>query len=91
MDNLVETLKTRDLPDDPVYLTLDILIEYNTAFGSFPSYRTIARTLGELLGKNPVSTATVQRYLLQLEDNRRIERIGRRWKLTGGRFTYGTT
>lgn len=87
--NVVQSLRQKDLPTNPVYLTLDILIEYGETYGRFPTYRETALVLDELLEK-PVktSTATVYRYLHRLEDEGLIEWTGHRYRVTGSRITY---
>lgn len=89
MQLVTRELLKQDLPDNPVYLTLDVCIQYcEQNGGKFPSYRAIAQIMGELLGKKPLSTATVRRYLFALDDNGRIERCGAGWRLKGGKFYY---
>lgn len=85
------SLDNLDLPDDPTYLTLDIIIDAMTKSNRFPTYRTIASCLGQLTNRKPVSTATVQRYLFRLEELGKIERVeGKKWKLIGGKYFYDT-
>lgn len=86
---VTEKLKTQDLPDDPVYLTLDIVVEYCLQnAGRFPTYREIGKVMGELKDKPPVSTERVSAYLRQLELYDYVYRVGRRYYLKGGNYAY---
>lgn len=87
--DIVQSLRQKDLPTHPVYLTLDILIEYGELFGRFPTYRETAEVLDELLKKQAkTSTATIYRYLHRLEDEGLVEWTGHRYKVTGSRIAF---
>lgn len=82
METVVSALSGRQLPEDPLWITLDILVQWQKSYQNWPSYREIARTL-DVITKKPVPTSasTIQTYVNTLYKLRYLTKKDGHWML----------
>lgn len=87
MQQIIDFLKTKSLPEDGMYLVFDIVVAYVSKYHNFPTVRRIGE-IYDAIHPGKISTATIFRYLQSLEERNYLTKVHNTYLIRGGEWSY---